>query len=148
MRSIFLLACAGSAVALASGCRTCDDRPHLFDRLFHRNADDCPSRSSRNGASLGKPCGDLAMAGSPMVPQGYAPLYTTPVTGAMPAYLSGPFTSFPALGGSASPPPGPENELPMPSGGSRLPAPATPVPTGSLTPIPPASASRVTSESR
>ena len=144
MRSLAFLIVAMSLVAGSSGCQTCGDRPRLIDRLFHRDRDDCPSKSSRDGASAVKPCSDVASRagcsdtlGAPMVPSGYSQLHTTPVSSSMPIYSSAPFTAYPSAVGpsfNASPR---ENELPMPGrGGQRMPP--TDVPTGPLAPTSPA----------
>jgi len=119
----FVVACL---LGGTSGCRTCGDRPRLIDRLFHNDRDDCPSRSSRDGASAVKPCNDFAIragdpAGASMVPNGYGPLHTTPVSSSMPLYSMVPFTGYPSAAVPSSGVAPRENELPMPGGGQRLP---------------------------
>lgn len=129
MRPLALLIVAMSLVAGSSGCQTCGDRPRLFERLFHRDRDDCPSKSSRDGASAVKPCNDVASRagcadtlGAPMVPSGYSRLHSTPVSSSMPIYSSAPFTGFPSTGGPSFNAAPRDNELPPPGqgGGQRL----------------------------
>ncbi len=156
MRPLLLLAALG-LVAGSSGCQTCGDRPRLLDRLFHKDRDDCPSRSSRDGASGVKPCGDLATRGgdalgAPMVPSGYAQLHTTPVSGSMPLYSAVPFAGFPSTPSPSFNPPARDNELPMP-GSQRIPPldvplpPATPSPANPNT-VAPSNPGRFTGEPR
>lgn len=145
MRPLVILFAVVSLVAGSSGCQTCGDRPRLLDRLFHRDRDDCPSKSSRDGASAVKPCSDVATRGgcgdapgvsmgAPMVPSGYAQLHSTPVSSSMPIYGSAPFTAFPSTGGPSFNAPPRDNELPMPGDRIRQ----LDVPTGPLAPTSPA----------
>ncbi len=145
MRLLALLIVAMPFVAGSSGCQTCGDRPRLIDRLFHRDRDDCPSKSRRDGASAVKPCADVATRGgcansmgAPMVPSGYGQLHSTPVSSTMPIYSSAPFTAYPsAVGPSFNAPPR-DNELPMPGQGGGQRMPPMDVPTGPLAPTTPA----------
>lgn len=149
MRSFSLFVLTACLLAASSGCHTCGDRPRLFERLFHNDRDDCPSRSGRDGASAIKPSSDLAsrggcgeMPGSAMVPTGYAQMHSTPVSGSMPLYAAGPFSSFPTAVGPAFNPSVRDNELPMPvPGGQRIPP--TDMPLGPLAPASPANPNNV-----
>lgn len=142
MRSLSAFLVAACLLGGSSGCRTCGDRPRLIDRLFHRDADDCPSRSSRDAVSAVKPCNDVASRagcadalGAPMVPSGYAQLHSTPVSSSMPIYSTAPFTGYPsAVGPSFNAAPR-ENELPMP--GQRMPPMDLPVPSAPTSPANP-----------
>lgn len=145
MRSLSLFVLTACLLAASSGCHTCGDRPRLFERLFHNDRDDCPSRSSRDGASAIKPSSDLAsrggcgeMPGSSMVPTGYGQLLSTPVSGSMPLYATGPFSSFPTAGSPAFNSPARDNELPMPGQGGGQRIPPTDMPLGPLAPVSPA----------
>jgi len=159
MRLLFALTLVVLILGGSSGCRTCGDRPRLFERLFHNDRDDCPSRSGREGASLGKPSSDFAsrvgcgeLPGSAMVPGGYAQLHTTPVSGSTPLYSAAPLNGFPSSPSLGFTNPLRDNELPMPAS-PRLPGmdvpTAPPSPANPNTGVPvPGNPGRFTAEPR
>ena len=140
MRAVSLLIVVMCLIGGTSGCRTCDDRPRLLDRLFHKDRDDCPSRSSRDAV---RPCDDFAGRGvepmrASLVPGGYGQLHTTPVSSSVPIYSVAPFTGYPLASAPRPVPAARDDELPMP-GAQRLGP--TSVPTGVLSPPLPAAPS-------
>lgn len=138
---------AGALVG-GPGCRTCEDRPGLFHRLFHRDHCDTPTRLSDRPANC-DPCASgypTARPTSGTYPYG-APVFPSSWSGDLgssyPVYPAGQPLPNPSAGVP------PANELPYPT----IPAPGVPDGTAQPTPaIPgalgPVLGARVTSDTK